>query len=267
MKHVFGLEGHRALVVGGGYGSGRLISKLLVEAGAQVAVADIDADRARSVAAEIGGHAIVGDVTTVAGANAVVDEAAEKLGGLTRLANIVGLVKMASFIDSDLAHWQQQLQLNLIQQMLVCHAAGRHMLAAGNGGAIALVASVTGFYGAPNQAGYGIAKAGVMSLARTLAAEWGPQGIRVNTIAPDITATPRVMSNVPGAEADVLAMFDAMAVADGVPLQRFGRTEELAGPLLFLLSDLSSYMTGQCLVVDGGTMVRFPHATGVAKKP
>lgn len=265
MKSVFGLEGQRALVVGGGFGSGRLIAKLLVEAGAKVAVADIDGDRARSVAEEIGGHAIVGDVTTADGANAIVDEAHARLGGLTRVANIVGLVRMGAFMDTDPAHWQQQLQLNLVQQMMICQAAGRYMLADGNGGAMALVASVAGLYGATNQVAYGIAKAGVMSLARTLATEWGPHGIRVNTVAPDITATPRVQAALPGSEAGVLAIFDGMAVSDGVPLRRFGRTEEIAGPLLFLLSDLSSYMTGQCLIVDGGTIVRFPHATQPSK--
>jgi 3-oxoacyl-[acyl-carrier protein] reductase len=265
MREVFGLEGKTALVVGGGYGSGRLTAMLLTRAGAKVAVADIDGARARSVADEIGGFAIQGDVTTVEGANAVVDAAHAHLGGLSRLANIVGLVGMGAFMDTDAAHWSQQFQLNLFQHMYVCQAAARRMLKEG-GGAIAMVASVSGFYGAMNQVAYGAAKAGVMSLARTLAAELGPHGIRVNTVAPDITATPRVVAAVPAPPTEALARFDAMAVSEGVPLRRFGRTEEIAGPLLFLLSDLSSYMTGQCLVVDGGTMVKFPHATGAPTK-
>jgi NAD(P)-dependent dehydrogenase (short-subunit alcohol dehydrogenase family) len=260
MKALFGLEGETALVVGGGYGSGRITAKLLAEAGADVAVADINSERARSVAEEVGGHPIVADVTTEEGARHVVEEARRALGGLTRLANIVGLVKMGAFLDTDVAHWQAQLQLNLIQQMMVCHAAGRHMVDQG-GGVIAMVASVSGFYGASNQAAYGIAKAGVMSLARTLADEWGPHGVRVNTVAPDITATTRLLDGVPKPEEETLAMFDQMAQGEGVPLRRFGRVHEIAGPLFFLLSDLSSYMTGQCLVVDGGTMVRFPHDT------
>ena len=112
MTDIFGLAGHRALVVGGGYGSGRLTAKLLAEAGARVAVADIDADRAEAVASEIGGLAVVGDVTTPEGAAQVVDKAHELLGGLTRLANIVGLVKMEPFIDNSSAHWRQQMDLN-----------------------------------------------------------------------------------------------------------------------------------------------------------
>jgi NAD(P)-dependent dehydrogenase (short-subunit alcohol dehydrogenase family) len=262
LREIFGLVGEPALVVGGGYGSGRLTALLLARAGAKVAVADIDADRARSVAAEVGGTAITADVTTEAGASRAVDEACAALGGLTRLANIVGLVRMSRFLDSDPAQWQQQLQLNLIQHMLICRAAGPHMQKAGRG-SIAMVSSVSGLYGARDQAAYGIAKAGVMSLARTLAEEWGACGVRVNTVAPDITATPRVRAAVPGSEIEVLARFDAMAAREGVPLRRFGRTHEIAGPLLFLLSDLSSYMTGQTLVVDGGTRIRFPHATSL----
>jgi NAD(P)-dependent dehydrogenase (short-subunit alcohol dehydrogenase family) len=264
MKDIFGLEGHKALVVGGGYGHGRLTAHLLREAGAEVAVADIDAARATQVAEEIDGYAITGDVTDFASANGVVDEAHDRLGGLTRLANVVGLVAMGPFIENDPAHWKQQIDLNLMQHVHVCHAAGRHMLAQG-GGAIAMTASVSGYYGASNQVAYGMAKAGVVSLARSLAAEWGPQGIRVNAIAPDITAVPRLIEKVPGSEEEALAMFDAMAKGEGVPLQRFGRAHELARPMLFLLSDMSSYMTGQCLVIDGGTMVKFPHRTSGAK--
>ena len=261
MKEIFGLEGQPALVVGGATaadGWSRCCSPRQ-ELGSRWRTST--ASVAREVAREIDGFAITGDVTTEDGANAVVDEAHDVLGGLTRVANIVGLVKMGAFIDTDLAHWEAQLQLNLYSQLLVCHAAGRHMLAEG-GGVIAMVASVSGIYGARNQVAYGIAKAGVMSLARTLSDEWAGQGIRVNCVAPDITAVPRLVEAMPLPADEAIARFDAMAVADGVPMGRFGRTEEIAGPLLFLLSDLSSYMTGQTLVVDGGTMIHFPHNTG-----
>ncbi|HXY91480.1 MAG TPA: SDR family oxidoreductase [Acidimicrobiia bacterium] len=258
MNELFGLEGQPALVVGGGYGIGRATATMLAQVGANVAVADIDGERADRVAKEIGGHAIVGDVTTGAGADAVVDGAHDVLGGLTRLANIVGFADMRGFMDTDLAQWEAQLRLNLFQHMFVCRAAGRHMVAEG-GGAIAMVASVSGIYGARNHAAYGVAKAGVMSLARTLSDEWTGRGIRVNTVAPDIIATPRLVEGAGGSADEVVARFDEIAAGDRVPLARFGRPEEIAGPLLFLLSDLSSFMTGQCLVVDGGTMIHFPH--------
>jgi 3-oxoacyl-[acyl-carrier protein] reductase len=211
----------------------------------------------------VGGHAITADVTDEASARDAVDEAHEVLDGLTRVANIVGLVSMRPFLEMDNQLWTAQMQLNLYSHVNVCRAAGRHMVAE-RGGAIAMVASVSGIYGAHHQAGYGAAKAGVMSLARTLADEWGPHGVRINCVAPDITAVPRLLEAMPGTEEEALARFDAMAQGEGVPLRRFGRTHEIAGPLLFLLSDLASYMTGQTLVVDGGTMVHFPHRTGGA---
>ena len=142
IKNALGLEGQKALIVGGGFGIGRQTARLLADAGAKVAVADIDEGRARAVAEEIGGHAIVGDVMSPDGARAIVDEAHAKLGGLGRLANIIGGVAMKRFIDTDADHWRQQLEFNLIQQMNVCHAAGRHMLAEG-GGSIAMVSSVS----------------------------------------------------------------------------------------------------------------------------
>jgi 3-oxoacyl-[acyl-carrier protein] reductase len=258
MNDLFGLQGQPALVVGGGFGIGKAAAAMLAHVGARVAVADIDADRAAAVADDVGGHAVVGDVTTEAGATRVVDEARAALGGLTRVANIVGLANMTAFIDTGVADWEAQLRTNLLQHMFVCHAAGRHMLAEG-GGAIAMVASVSGIYGARNHAAYGIAKAGVMSLARTLSDEWAGRGIRVNTVAPDVIATPRLVERAGGPADEVIAGFDATAREQGVPMGRFGRPEEIAGPLLFLLSDLSSFMTGQCLVVDGGSMIHFPH--------
>jgi NAD(P)-dependent dehydrogenase (short-subunit alcohol dehydrogenase family) len=264
MKEIFGLESEPALVVGGGFGSGRITAQLLARAGARVVVADIDGDRANAVAKEIGGIAVVGDITTVEDATALVDEAHEALGGLTRVANIVGQVKMGAFVDTDLAHWEAQLRLNLYSQMFICHAAGRHMLQE-RGGSIAMVASVSGYYGARNQAAYGIAKAGVMSLARTLSDEWAGRGIRINCVAPDITAVPRLTDAMPMSEDEALACLDRMAAEEGVPMQRFGRAHEIAQPLLFLLSDMSSFMTGQTLVVDGGTMVHFPHSSGDRK--
>jgi 3-oxoacyl-[acyl-carrier protein] reductase len=267
MKEVLGLEGQQALVVGGGFGIGRETALLLARAGAKVAVADIDPERAAGVAHEIGGAAVVGDVATEAGAKAVVERAVEALGGLTRVANIVGLAKWGSFVETGPDHWQAQLQINLFQQMNVCHAAARQMIAQGRGGAIAMVASVSGVYGARNHAAYGVAKAGVLSLARTLADELGPHGIRVNTVSPDVTATPRLVALAPGPAEEVIGRMDALAAGEGVPLRRFGRPDEIAKPLLFLLSDLSSFMTGQNLVCDGGTMVRFPHGAGEAPKP
>jgi 3-oxoacyl-[acyl-carrier protein] reductase len=254
MSDLLGLRDKPSLVVGGGSGIGRATAKLLAELGARVAVADLDGDRAREVAGEIGGHAVVGDVTDEHDAIRMVDEARDALGGLSRLVNIVGLASWADLMSIDLATWEADLRMNLTQHLFVCRASARHMLRDG-GGAIAIVTSVSGIYGAPNHAAYGAAKAGAIDLVRTMANEWSGRGIRVNAVAPDIIATPRVVAGLAGPGGDL----DARAAADGVPMARFGQPEEIAGPLVFLLSDLSSFMTGQCLIVDGGTHARFPH--------
>lgn len=257
MKDIFGLEGEPALVVGGGYGMGRETALLLARAGARVAVADISHERAQAVAKEIGGIAISGNITNEDRARAMVDEAHERLGGLTRLANIVGLAKMKPFLETSSDDWRAQLDINLMQQMYVCHAAGRHMCE--TGGAIALVGSVSAIHGARMHLAYGVAKAGLLSMARALADEWGPMGVRVNTVLPDTIATPRLLDGRPGTREDALAAWDAKAASEGVPLRRGGRPHEIALPLLFFLSDMSSFITGQSLAVDGGTIAHFPH--------
>lgn len=256
MTDVLGLQDKPTLVVGGGSGIGRATALLLAEVGARVAVADLDGDRATEVAKEVGGHAISGDVTDEAGATAVVDEAHDALGGLHGLVNIVGLASWGDLLSMDLAMWEGDLRNNLTHHLLVGRAAARHMLADGSGGAMAFVTSVSGIYGAPNHGAYGAAKAGANALVRTMANEWSGRGIRVNAVAPDIIATPRVVA---GFNERGVGDMNAIAADDGVPMARWGRPEEIAGPLVFLLSELSSFMTGQCLIADGGTHARFPH--------
>jgi len=261
MTDVLGLHGRPGLVVGGGSGIGRATALLLAQAGADVAVADVDAARAEEVCQEVQGYGvkavtIQGDVTVAEEAVRVVDEAHAALGGLYAVINIVGLASWSQLLDLDLAMWELDLRQNLTHHLHVGRAAARHMIADGTQGSLALVASVSGLYGAPNHGAYGAAKAATMALARTMADEWGPHGIRVNCVAPDIIATPRVVA---GFAAQGLTDMQAPIAADGVPLARWGRPEEIAGPLVFLVSGLAGFMTGQTLVVDGGTQARFPH--------
>ncbi len=259
---VFGLRAKPTLVVGGGSGIGRATALLLARVGADVAVVDLDADRASVVSAEVAALgvrsvALSGDVTDPVDAERVVDSAHEMLGGLHAVVNIVGMASWADLLNVDLAAWDADLRINLTQHMLVGRAAARHMIADGTAGRLALVTSISGIFGAPNHAAYGAAKAGATALARTMANEWAPYGIRVNSVAPDIIATPRV---VDGFTNRGISDMNAIVVADGVPLARWGTPDEIAGPLVFLVSDLAGFITGQNLVVDGGTQARFPHA-------
>jgi len=260
---VFGLEGKAALVVGGGFGIGRASALLLGRVGADVAVADLDSDRAHEVAGELEGlgvraTALSGDVTERAQAERLVADASSFHGRLDVLINMVGAAAWASLLEVDDDTWQLDLGRNLTQHLYVGRAAARQMIDQGTGGRIAVVASVSGVYGGPNHGAYGAAKAGLMGLVRTMAQEWGPHGIRVNAVAPDMIGTPRVLAAYQAQGADP----DEAARADGAPLGRFGTPEEIAGPLVFLVSDLAGFMTGQTLIVDGGQLAAFPHVGG-----
>ena len=255
---VLGLRDKPVLVVGGGSGIGRATANLLGRVGARVAVGDVDPARAAEVAHEVDGVAVVGDVLDEAGASTLVDAAHGALGALAGLVNIIGLASWSDLMTVDLDTWERDLRMNLTQHLFVGRAAARHMLREG-GGAISLVTSVSGIYGAPNHGAYGAAKAGANSLVRTMANEWSPHGVRINAVAPDVIATPRVVAGLAGGAAARGGDVHESARRDGVPLQRMGTPEEIAGPLVFLISDLSSFMTGQCLVVDGGTQARFLH--------
>lgn len=261
---LFGLRGKPALVVGGGFGIGRASALLLARAGANVAVADLDLGRARDVAAEVESigvkaTALTADVTDRAQAETLVADAAAFHGGLEVVINMVGgSSTWGPLFDLEDDTWQTDIALNLTQHLYVSRAAARRMVDQGTGGRISVVASVSGFYGAPSHAAYGAAKAGLMDLVRTMAQEWGPHGIRINAVAPDMIATPRVKAQFDEQGVNP----DTHAQADGAPLGRFGLPEEIAGPLVFLASDLAGFMTGQTLIVDGGQRAAFPHVRG-----
>ena len=263
--NVLGLAGRKALVVGGASGIGRATSLLLARAGADVVIGDVIPENAAKVAAEVGAlgvHAgsVGGDVTIEAEAIEAVTQAIELHGGqLDILVNIVGFAAWKSLLEVDDETWQLDISRNLTQHLYVSRAVARHMIDRGAGGRLALVASVSGIYGAPNHGAYGAAKAGVMDLVRTMSQEWGVYGIRVNAVAPDCIATPRVR-----------AMFESQGIdlveqARGIPLGRYGEPDEIAGALAYLVSDLSTFVTGQTLIVDGGTHAAFPHMNVTTK--
>ncbi len=250
MKQIFGLEGKRALVVGGGRGMGESTARLLARAGADVAVLDVDADRADCVAQAVRetgrrGEAIVADILDETEAAAAVAEAARRLGGLDVLVTIVGQALFTPLLSMTGEQWDADQRRNLRYFFVVGREAAKAMIAGGTGGAMCCIASVDGVQSAPFHGAYGAAKAGLIHLVSTMATEWADHGIRVNAVAPGNISTPRLPETPETRE----AMRQSL-----VPMARAGTTDEIGKAVLFLVSDMASYITGHTLLVDGGWM-------------
>jgi NAD(P)-dependent dehydrogenase (short-subunit alcohol dehydrogenase family) len=247
---LFDLTGKTALVTGASRGIGRAIAVAFADAGADVALVARSADglseTAESVAAA-GRKAFVipADVTSYDAVADAVAAATDQLGYLDIVVNNAGGSNfMVPFRDLRLSGWDKLIQLNLSSAVYVCHAVAGHMLDRGQGSVIN-VASVAGLAASPTMSPYGAAKAGLISLTKSLAVEWAQGGVRVNALCPGWTATElnRTLWEDPVLGPATIAT---------TPMGRWASAEEMAGPALFLASAASSYMTGQALVIDGG---------------
>jgi NAD(P)-dependent dehydrogenase (short-subunit alcohol dehydrogenase family) len=251
-----GLDGARAIVVGAGFipmraGNGRGSALQLARAGATVACVDKDAERAEEIVREIaaeGGDAfaIVADVLDSDQARSAVDEAAAKMGGLDVCVDVVGGAQWSKAADIPDDSWNDQILLNLTQVFYVFKAAIPHVVANEKGGSLIALTSVDGLGSSRFHAGYGAAKAGVVSLVKTLADEYGEHGVRVNSIAP---------GNVGGGNWDLPEIPFGEDVVNALAPPR-GR--DIADAVLFLASRLAAKITGQTLVVDGGATIQSP---------
>jgi 2-deoxy-D-gluconate 3-dehydrogenase len=247
---LFGLEGKKALVIGGGQGMGESSARLLAQAGCDVAIVDVLADRAERVAGvvrDLGrkSAAIEADVLTDQGAVHAVAEAEKQLGAIDVLVTIVGQALFTPILDLSPEDWDFDQRRNLRYFYVVGREVARSMVARGTGGSMVCISSTDGIQGAPFHAAYGAAKAGLMQLVKTMAVEWAERGIRVNCIAPGSISTPRL----PDTEAHRAAMKASL-----VPMERSGTTDDIGKAVLFLASDMSAYTTGHTLMVDGGWM-------------
>jgi NAD(P)-dependent dehydrogenase (short-subunit alcohol dehydrogenase family) len=245
------LDGRIALITGGGGGIGRAAAHALAQAGADVAVSDIDEDAARTVAEEIGrGEAHRLDVADEAEVEIVVGRVMDRHGRIDILINNAGLGARVPTVDLPTERWRHVLAVNLDGSFFCARAAGRHMLAARRGTVVNL-ASIMGLVGGghyPNLA-YHSAKGALVNFTRALACEWAPFGVRVNAVAPTFARTRLT---------EPLLADQAMAerlLAD-TPMGRFAEAEEVAAAILFLASDAASMITGAILPVDGGWTAR-----------
>jgi 2-deoxy-D-gluconate 3-dehydrogenase len=243
---VFDLTWKTALVTGASRGIGAAIAAAFVRAGAKVAVNSRGAEQLRKTADEVGAAVVLpGDVTDEQAAQEVVAGAIDGLGQLDVIVNNVGgNGVMVPFPQLRFAGWTKVMRLNVDSAVHVLQAAAPHLLERRTGSVIN-VASVAGLSATPAMAQYGASKAALISLTRTLAVEWASTGVRVNALCPGWTATD--LNRTLWENEEIYAGLTAT-----IPMGRWAKAEEMAGPAVFLASDASSFMTGQTLVVDGG---------------
>jgi NAD(P)-dependent dehydrogenase (short-subunit alcohol dehydrogenase family) len=241
------LRGKRILVTGAASGIGQGAAAFFERAGAKVIVTDRDE---RLLASAWNGQAHVGalqlDVADEQQCVETVSASIEMLGGLDGVFNSAGISDVVvAATDISIDDWQRIVDVNLRGSFLVARTAARHMIAMGSG-SIVLVSSVNGLNGIPRRHAYGPAKAAIAQLARTLACEWGISGVRVNALAPTYIRTPMIER----LEAD--GKIDIGRLERRTPMGRIGEIADVAKAAAFLLSDLSAYITGTVMPVDGG---------------
>ncbi len=245
------LKGRRALVTGASKGLGAHFAKTLAAAGASVAVAARKAEDCERVCAEIrdaGGTAfpIALDVSSISSVADAVTKAAKDLGGIDILVNNAGVTETVPLIDQDEAGWDRIFDTNLKGAFLVGQAVARVMQSA-KSGTIVNVASILGHRVAGQVAAYAASKAALVQLTKSMALEWARLGIRVNALCPGYIET--------DLNRDFFETDAGMTIVKRIPQRRLGTLADLDGPLLFLSSDASRFVTGSSLVADGGHLV------------
>ncbi|MFE6823379.1 SDR family NAD(P)-dependent oxidoreductase [Streptomyces sp. NPDC057690] len=242
MRTTWDFAGTRALVAGGG-GIGRAVARALAEAYADVVVLDVDKDRLDDTVRE-GVTGVVADLTSPAACRTAVTEAVRLLGGLDVFVHAIGVNDRRPVLDTPDEVWERLLAVNLSSAFWLGRAAGAVMVPNGYGRVVYL-SSVSGLLAHRDHAPYAATKGGVNQLMRVMAREWAAAGVTVNAVAPGYTETDltRAYLAKPGMRASMESL---------VPAGRLGRPEDLTGPVLFLASAESAFVTGQVLYADGG---------------
>jgi NAD(P)-dependent dehydrogenase (short-subunit alcohol dehydrogenase family) len=244
------LDGRGFVVFGAGAGMGRQSAHALAQAGAKVACVDQDAELAAAVAEEVGGAPVGADATERESVAAAFATAAEALGPLSGVVDVIGMATIGKLADLDDAGWNRQFDLVLRHAYLVLQV-GAEALRASGGGTMTFVGSISGERAVPDQTAYGAAKASLHHLVRCMGVELAAEGIRVNAVAPGWVRTPRLVERL-GEER-------WRTVDAEIPRGTAARPAEIAAPILFLASELSSYVNGHVLVADGGLTATAPH--------
>ncbi len=252
---MYCLGGRGFIVAGAGQGMGRQAAHALSALGGQVYCVDVVRDRAEEVAKEVGGVVHVADGRESGQVREVVEGAKAAFGRLDGVVDVIGMARWAALRDMPEEDWDW-VHGEVLRHAFHFVRFAAPVIAAGGGGSMVFVASVDGLSSAPYHAAYGAAKAGLISLVRTAAVELKAQQVRVNVVAPGGVATPRLLQSQ--------GISDPTLVASG-SLSQMARTSDIAAALTFLSCDLSRHITGQCLAVDGGDLVKSPY--GITQPP
>ena len=249
---AFDLSGRTAIVTGAGRGLGRGMAEALAQAGARVVCAgrtmasiEETADKIRSAGGEA--EPFLFDAVKRSDCQRLVAETAARHGKLDIMVVNHGIALAAPAVEVTDHDWSETIAVNLTGAFLCAQAAGRQMIAQGKGGSIVLISSNASLVGFHDLTAYGASKGGVDQLCRQLSIEWGPHRIRVNAVNPGYTT-----NNMAGGDERHATVSLAEEIRRMTPLGRRGSVAEIAGPVVFLASDAAAFVSGVCLVVDGG---------------
>ncbi len=251
MTNPFDLGGQVAIVTGANTGIGQSIALALAAAGADIAaVGRTPAEETVARVRALGRRAeiVSADLSTIEPVQRIVDEAIAKLGRLDILINNAGIIRRADSVDFTEEDWDAVIDTNLKSVFFLCQAAGRHMIAQGNG-RIINIASMLTFQGGIRVPSYTASKSGIGGLTKLLANEWAAKGVTVNAIAPGYIAT----NNTTALRADEARN---RSILERIPAGRWGDPEDLGGAAVFLASRSAGYVNGHILAVDGGWLAR-----------
>ena len=247
MTRLFDLTGKVAVVTGSTRGLGLAIAQALAEHGARVVVSSENASDTARTAESLGVTGIACDVSDDAAVAALVAQTTERLGGIDILVSNAGIHGGGSADQLDMTGFDRVIAVNL-RSMVVLTKHALPVMAGRPGASVTLVSSLAGLRGNGRIEGYAMAKAGVAQLARNLAVQWGPKGVRTNAIAPGLIRTGFADSLL----GDDVFMARRMQMT---PLRRPGEADEIAGAAVFLASPAGGFVNGHVLVVDGGTLI------------
>ena len=254
MQNRFSLNGKTALIAGAGRGIGKAITLAYGEAGADLVLGSRTLSEVEVLATEVRdrysvkAEALRLNIANSAELRTVAGEALRLMGHIDILVNNAGTVIRKPAVEVTEADWDLVLNTNLRGLFFLTQEIGKHMIERGRGGRIINISSVASLIGSPTRVAYAASKGGVNSLTRVLAAEWGPHGITVNSIAPSFVRTP--MTNSLFADSSTLA-----PLLQRTPLGHFPEVEDIAAAALYLGSDAARNVTGQIITVDGGRSV------------